>query len=203
AHRSNRIRQRQPRIERRARGAFARTRLPQALRLALGGLIVGALSIRVPEVWGNGYSVVNGFLHAPWLWQTVALVLVCKVGATAASAGSGAVGGVFTPTLFCGAALGLLYGTGMHALLPGAAPVPVSYAVVGMGALLAATTHAPLMSILMIFEMTLSYQVVLPLMLACITGYVTAHATGAPSVYARALARNRDDTLRLPPASSP
>ncbi|WP_347316079.1 chloride channel protein, partial [Ralstonia pseudosolanacearum] len=107
------------------------------------------------------------------------------------------------PTLFCGAALGLLYGTGMHALLPGAAPVPVSYAVVGMGALLAATTHAPLMSILMIFEMTLSYQVVLPLMLACITGYVTAHATGAPSVYARALARNRDDTLRLPPASSP
>jgi CIC family chloride channel protein len=83
--------------------------------------------------------------------------------------------------------------------------VPVSYAVVGMGALLAATTHAPLMSILMIFEMTLSYQVVLPLMLACITGYVTAHAAGAPSVYARALARNqedaRDDAQHLQPSS--
>ncbi|CAJ0787084.1 Voltage-gated ClC-type chloride channel ClcB [Ralstonia condita] len=185
----------------RARDAFSRTKLPLTLRLAVGGLIVGVLSTRVPEVWGNGYSVVNGFLHEPWLWQTVALVLICKVAATAASAGSGAVGGVFTPTLFCGAALGLLYGTGMHALLPGAAPVPISYAVVGMGALLAATTHAPLMSILMIFEMTLSYQVVLPLMLACITGYVTAHATGAPSVYARALARNRDDAQHLPSAS--
>ncbi len=149
--------------------------------------------------------MVNAFLHEPWLWQTVALVLICKVVATASSAGSGAVGGVFTPTLFCGAALGLLYGTGMHALLPDAAPVPVSYAVVGMGALLAATTHAPLMSILMIFEMTLSYQVVLPLMLACITGYVTAHAAGAPSVYARALARNRqdagDDAQHLPAPS--
>jgi CIC family chloride channel protein len=189
----------------RARDAFARTKLPLTLRLAAGGLIVGALSTGVPEVWGNGYSVVNGFLHEPWLWQTVALVLICKVVATASSAGSGAVGGVFTPTLFCGAALGLLYGTGMHALLPDAAPVPVSYAVVGMGALLAATTHAPLMSILMIFEMTLSYQVVLPLMLACITGYVTAHAAGAPSVYARALARNRqdagDDARHLPSPS--
>ena len=188
----------------RARDAFAQTKLPLTLRLAAGGLIVGALSTGVPEVWGNGYSVVNAFLHEPWLWQTVALVLICKVVATASSAGSGAVGGVFTPTLFCGAALGLLYGTGMHALLPDAAPVPVSYAVVGMGALLAATTHAPLMSILMIFEMTLSYQVVLPLMLACITGYVTAHAAGAPSVYARALARNRQDAgddaqhLRVP-----
>lgn len=177
----------------RARDAFARTKLPLTLRLALGGLIVGGLSTQLPEVWGNGYSVVNSFLHQPWLWQTVALVLICKVVATAASAGSGAVGGVFTPTLFCGAALGLLYGTGMHALLPGAAPVPISYAVVGMGALLAATTHAPLMSILMIFEMTLSYQVVLPLMLACITGYVTAHAAGAPSVYSRALAQNKGE----------
>jgi len=184
------------------REAFARTRLPLTLRLAAGGLIVGVLSTRVPEVWGNGYSEVNSFLHQPWLWQTVALVLICKVAATAASAGSGAVGGVFTPTLFCGAALGLLYGTGMHALLPDAAPVPISYAVVGMGALLAATTHAPLMSILMIFEMTLSYQVVLPLMLACITGYVTAHTAGAPSVYARALARNRDEAQRGAPESS-
>jgi CIC family chloride channel protein len=66
-----------------------------------------------------------------------------------------------------------------------------SYAVVGMGALLAATTHAPLMSILMIFEMTLSYEVMLPLMLACITGYVVAHRIRPESVYAKSLANNR------------
>ena len=175
----------------RARGGFLHIPLPFAVRMALGGLVVGVFSVKVPEVWGNGYSVVNSFLHEPWQWQGVTLVLLCKVLATAASAGSGAVGGIFTPTLFCGAALGLLYGSAMHALLPAAAAVPASYAIVGMGALLAATTHAPLMSILMIFEMTLSYQVVLPLMLACMTGYVTANAAGAPSVYARSLARDQ------------
>jgi CIC family chloride channel protein len=66
-----------------------------------------------------------------------------------------------------------------------------SYAIVGMGALLAATTYAPLMSILMIFEMTLSYEVMLPLMLACVTGYVVAHRIRPDSVYAKSLASNR------------
>ena len=104
-------------------------------------------------------------------WSAVAAILLLKIIATAASAGSGAVGGVFTPTLFVGAALGSLYGMGLQVLLPpGAVSTPASYAVVGMGAMLAATTYAPLMSILMIFEMTLSYEVMLPLMLACITG---------------------------------
>lgn len=125
----------------RARDAFARTKLPLTLRLAIGGLIVGALSTGVPEVWGNGYSVVNCFLHEP-----------LAVADHCAGAGS----------------------------------------------------HAPPMSILTIFEMTLSYQVVPPLMPACITGYVTARAAGAPSVYARALARNRqaaedEDWHLLPP----
>ncbi|MGE8620493.1 MAG: chloride channel protein, partial [Achromobacter spanius] len=165
---------------------------PLWVRMALGGLIVGALSVINPEVWGNGYSVVNSMLHTQWAWQAVAAILLMKILATAASAGSGAVGGVFTPTLFVGAALGALYGTGLQALLPaGGLSTVSSYAVVGMGALLAATTHAPLMSILMIFEMTLSYEVMLPLMLACITGYVIAHRIRPESVYAKSLANNR------------
>ena len=77
---------------------------------------------------------------------------------------------MFTPTLFVGAALGSLYGMGLQVCCRRARCPPASYAVVGMGAMLAATTYAPLMSILMIFEMTLSYEVMLPLMLACITG---------------------------------
>ncbi|WP_334159061.1 ClcB-like voltage-gated chloride channel protein [Achromobacter insolitus] len=175
-----------------APAAFARVPAPLWARMALGGLIVGALSVVNPEVWGNGYSVVNSMLHTQWAWQAVAAILLLKTLATAASVGSGAVGGVFTPTLFVGAALGALYGTGLQALFPvGDLSAVSSYAVVGMGALLAATTYAPLMSILMIFEMTLSYEVMLPLMLACITGYVVAHRIRPDSVYAKSLASNR------------
>lgn len=175
-----------------ARAAFGRVPAPLWVRMALGGLIVGALSVVNPEVWGNGYSVVNSMLHTQWAWQAVAAILLLKTLATAASVGSGAVGGVFTPTLFVGAALGALYGTGLQALFPaGDLSAVSSYAVVGMGTLLAATTYAPLMSILMIFEMTLSYEVMLPLMLACITGYVIAHRIRPDSVYAKSLASNR------------
>ncbi len=175
-----------------ARAGFGRLPAPLWIRMALGGLIVGALSVVNPEVWGNGYSVVNSMLHTQWAWQAVAAILLLKTLATAASVGSGAVGGVFTPTLFVGAALGALYGTGLQALFPaGDLSAVSSYAVVGMGALLAATTYAPLMSILMIFEMTLSYEVMLPLMLACITAYVIAHRIRPDSVYAKSLASNR------------
>jgi len=145
-----------------------------------------------PAVWGNGYSVVNSMLHTDWAWQAVAVLLLLKILATAASVGSGALGGVFTPTLFVGAALGGLYGTALQGVFPaGSLSAVSSYAVVGMGALLAATTHAPLMSILMIFEMTLSYEVMLPLMLACMMGYVIAQRIRPESVYAKSLANNR------------
>ncbi|MGV4382451.1 ClcB-like voltage-gated chloride channel protein [Pandoraea pneumonica] len=174
-----------------AKQRFGALPLPLFVRLGLGGLIVGVLSLQVPQVWGNGYSVVNSILHTHWAWQALAMVLVFKVLATASSAGSGAVGGVFTPTLFVGAALGSLYGLAMNALAPATASVASSYAVVGMGAFLAATTYAPLMSILMIFEMTLSYQVVLPLMLACVTAYLTAQTLREDSVYAKSLRRNQ------------
>ena len=124
------------------------------LKLALGGLVVGLISAAVPQVWGNGYSVVNDVLHSPWPLALVATVLIAKVFATAATTGSGAVGGVFTPTIFVGAMLGMLAGSIAHALWPGSS-LPVVYAVIGMGAFLAATTHAPLMSFLIVFEMTL------------------------------------------------
>ncbi len=175
-----------------SRTLFQRLPFPLWARMAAGGLIVGALSVLNPAVWGNGYSVVNSMLHTQWAWQAVAAILLLKTLATAASVGSGALGGVFTPTLFVGAALGALYGTALQRLFPaGSLSAVSSYAVVGMGALLAATTHAPLMSILMIFEMTLSYEVMLPLMLACMTGYVVAQRIRPASVYAKSLARNR------------
>jgi CIC family chloride channel protein len=171
-----------------ARRLARRLPLGVPLKLALGGLIVGAISAWRPEVWGNGYSVVNGVLHTPWPLLLVLSVLVAKVFATAATVGSGAVGGVFTPTIFVGALLGLLAGSAAHALWPGSS-MPTVYAVIGMGTFLAATTHAPLMSFLIVFEMTLEYQLVPALMLACLAAYHVSRAIRPDSIYHEALHR--------------
>ncbi|SAL73824.1 voltage-gated ClC-type chloride channel ClcB [Caballeronia choica] len=175
---------------------FALLPLPLPVRLALGGLIVGVISIWWPEVWGNGYEVVNSLLHEPWTWTALLTVLVFKIIATAATAGSGAVGGIFTPTLFVGAVLGCLFGIAVHTIWPHSTSAPFAYAMVGMGAFLAAATHAPLMAILMIFEMTLSYQVVLPLMLSCVVAYFIARTSEQTSMYEVTLRRTREEKER-------
>lgn len=157
-----------------SKGQFVQLKLPLYLQLALGGMVVGVISIFVPQVWGNGYSVVNHILQGSLLGWLLLATLAAKVVATASTVGSGGVGGLLTPSLFIGAAVGTLVGEAMHGLMPHVVSVPVAYGVIGMGAFLAATTQAPLTSILMIFEMTLDYQLVLPLMLACVTAHYTA-----------------------------
>ncbi|VWB83743.1 ClcB-like voltage-gated chloride channel protein [Burkholderia lata] len=171
---------------------FKRLPLPLPVRLALGGLVVGVISVWVPDVWGNGYSVVNHILHSPWTWQALVAVLVFKVIATSATVGSGAIGGVFTPTLFVGAVFGSLFGLAMQAVWPGHTSAYFAYAIVGMGAFLTGATQAPLMAILMIFEMTLSYQVVLPLLASCVFAYFVARATGTTSMYEITLHHHQD-----------
>jgi CIC family chloride channel protein len=166
-----------------------RVPLPVFLKMGLGGLIVGALAIFHPEVCGNGYSAVNTILAGNWVWQAVAVILLSKVIATAATFGSGAVGGVFTPTLFVGASLGYLFGDVARHLPLGLAINPSAFALVGMGAFLAATTHAPIMAMIMIFELTLDYQIILPLMLACVVGYYVSVSFEKRSIYSEALKR--------------
>jgi chloride channel protein, CIC family len=169
---------------------FARLRLPLYWQLGLGGLIVGAISILVPQVWGNGYSVVGQILRGELVGLWLFAVLAAKVLATSATVGSRAVGGVLTPTLFIGCALGALFGEGVHHALPLVTSQPTAYALVGMGGFLAATTHAPLTSILMLFEMTTDYQIVLPLMLACVVAHFTAKVyRRGESIYQASLAR--------------
>ncbi|HEY6453450.1 MAG TPA: ClcB-like voltage-gated chloride channel protein, partial [Steroidobacteraceae bacterium] len=172
----------------RARTAFRRLHWSPPWTLALGGLIVGVISVEVPRVWGNGFSVVNDMLNDKVPLDLLAVVLVAKLVSTAATVGSGAAGGILTPTLFMGAAMGALFGNGVHLADPHSSSQLAAYAVVGMGGFLAATTHAPLTSILLIFEMTLDYEVVLPLMLACVTGhYVARIYRRGESVYTRSL----------------
>ncbi len=125
-------------------------------QLALGGLIVGLLSLLTPKVWGNGYSVVQAFLLAPPLLSVIAGVFICKLLAVLASSGSGAPGGVFTPTLFVGMATGMLFAQLFALWFPGA-ETAILLGLAGMATLLAATTHAPIMSALMVCEMTGQY----------------------------------------------
>ena len=172
---------------------FASSGLPVWLRLALGGLIVGALAILSPEVYGNGFAAINELFHRELVWKTVAMIFALKLLATAATFGSGAVGGVFTPTLFVGAFLGYACGGALRAVLPHADINPLAFALVGMGAFLAAATQAPLMSILMLVELTRDYQVILPLMLACVLAYYTCRgAGGGASIYSESLRRQAE-----------
>ena len=161
---------------------------PVYLKMLVGGLIVGTFAIWHPEVCGNGSSTVSGILRGEWLWQTLIVILILKILATTATFGSGAVGGVFTPTLFVGASLGFLFGSGTQSVTS-LQINPSAFALVGMGAFLAAATHAPIMAIVMIFEMTWDYQIILPLMLACVVGYYTSVSIEKRSIYAEALKR--------------
>jgi len=171
---------------------YQRRGIPIFLRLGLGGFVVGLISMHYPQVWGNGFSVVNSILHSPWTAAALLDVLVCKIFATTAMVGSGAVGGVFTPTLFCGAALGALVGNCLTQIFPWMDASATAFAVVGMGAFLAGTTHAPLTSILMVFEMTRQYEMVLPLMLACVAAHYAAKMyRHGKSVYAESLTGKR------------
>jgi CIC family chloride channel protein len=180
-----------------ARKLFGRSKLPLPVRLGVGGLLVGLLSLLMPEIWGNGYEVVNSLLHNPWPWTMLLAVLALKVAATAMTVGSGAIGGIFTPTLFFGAVVGCLFGQLAQALWPAATSAPFAYAIVGMGAFLAAATSAPLMAILMIFEMTLSYEVMLPLILCCVVSYFVARSVDEQSMYEITIRRNRAEQERL------
>jgi CIC family chloride channel protein len=172
----------------RAHRYLAALRVPLWLKMSLAGLAVGGLSVIRPEVWGNGYSVVNSLLHQPWLWQSVLLILVLKVLATVLTSGSGAVGGVFTPTLFVGAALGTLAGNVVQLMLPGVSMT--AYTLVGMSAFLSAVTHAPLTAVVMVSEMTAGYGLVPALVLASLAGYYVSSVLHPGSIYAGSIPQN-------------
>ncbi len=155
-----------------------------ALRLMMGGLLVGGLSALAPEVWGNGSSSVSRVLHGGVLIQWVVLVLVIKLLATLLSTGSGAVGGLFTPTLFIGATSGYLLGAMALIKLPAQwVGSPETVAVIGMASALAAATQAPLMAIIMVLEMTGQFQLSVPIMLAAGMAYAVSTRFGTRPLY--------------------
>ena len=136
-----------------------------------------------PEVWGNGYGATNKILHEQMALEMVLGLLLAKLIATVAAVGTGTVGGVFTPTLFLGAGLGTALAMGLHSAGFAVGLATHTFALVGMGSLLAATTHSPLLAMVMLFEISLNYSMMPPLMLACALGTLVARQLHPESIY--------------------
>ncbi|MGE4542996.1 MAG: chloride channel protein [Pedobacter sp.] len=149
---------------------FAALKMPRLVKPILGGALVGIIGIVFPQVFGNGYEFIeNVLLGNGVLWLLAGLVVI-KAVATSLTLGSGLPGGLFAPSLFIGAVTGGAYGKALQVLFPGTVPATGPYALVGMGAFLAAATHAPMTAIFLLFEMTGSYDLIIPIMLCCVVG---------------------------------
>lgn len=162
---------------------FHRLHLTPPLQLAIGGLLVGMLSLVTPLVWGNGFSVVQSFLSQPPAMLFIAGILLCKIMAILSSSGSGAPGGVFTPTLFVGAALGMLFGQFCGLWAGSGDSIVILLALTGMATLLAATTHAPIMATLMVCEMTGEFTLLPGLLVACVLASALSRWLRPYSIY--------------------
>ena len=168
--------------------AFESQLIQQPFRAMVGGAVVGGTAAWIPAVAGNGYEPLNAILDTPMTVRAVTLLVVGKVVATSASVASGVPGGVFTPMLLVGAAVGTVWA---HLIgLVASTHVNIgSYALVGMAAVTAGSIHAPLTATVMVFELSGDYLIVLPLILATVISTYMSKAIGSESVYEAELRR--------------
>jgi len=164
-------------------------RLPLPWRPALGGLLCGAILCALPEVAGNGFEPLEALLDGKLAIGFVAWLLIAKPVATAIAVGSGNPGGAFTPTLLVGGCAGALYASGLHAVLGDAIGSPSTYALVGLAAAMAATTHAPLTGAVLACELSGDYALMLPLLVATALAAAWARRLYVDSVYTAELSR--------------
>ncbi|HEY6931405.1 MAG TPA: chloride channel protein, partial [Thermoanaerobaculia bacterium] len=170
-----------------AKRLFAASKLPMPAAMAIGGAIVGVIGIWLPEVWGNGFEGTNRILRGNPTLAFLALLCVGKIVATSATIGSGGVGGVFTPTLMVGATVGAAIARITQWIAPGFDAPVGGYALLGMGGLMAGVTRAPLLAMIMIFELTQNTAVILPMMLVSVVAIVSARMLEADSIYVQSL----------------
>ncbi len=158
-------------------------KFPEYLKPVLGGISIGIIAIAYPEVMGVGYDSINLALHGNLIWYFALLLIFVKVLGTALTLGSGGSGGIFAPSLFMGAALGAAFGGLVHSLFPAFTATPGAYALVAMGGLVAGTTRAPITAIIIVFELTNDYHIILPLMITCIISTILSSKLSRESIY--------------------
>ncbi len=168
---------------------FDRASSPNILKPAVGGLVVGGIAVAFPHVLGIGYESIEAAVEGQLAWHLALVLILAKLLATSVTLGSGGSGGIFAPSLFLGAMTGASLGAVIHQLLPGITAGPGAYALVGMGAVVAATTHAPLTAMIIIFELTGDYKIIAPLMAACVIAVLLAMRLHHSSIYTEKLVR--------------
>jgi len=176
-------------------------RFSESWRPAAGGVLLGLLLLAVPQMYGVGYEVLESAIAGKYALLFLLGLLAAKVLATSLTLSIGGSGGVFAPSLFMGAMLGTAFGLAMHAAVPGIAGPAGAYGLIGMGAVFAAAARAPMTAILIIFELTGDYRIMLPLMLAVVVATALAGRMSPDSIYTLKLARRGIDLLRRRPAS--
>ena len=164
-----------------------------------GGLLVGVMGCFVPQVMGVGYKFVGDALNDHLAIRLMLILLALKLVATAVSYASGSAGGIFGPSLFLGAMLGGAIGGVAHQLFPGYVATPGAYALVGMGAAFAGIVRAPMTSVVMIFEITRDYAVIVPLMIANLVSYFVSSRLQPEPIYEQLADQ---DGIHLPRAES-
>ena len=166
---------------------------PDWLRPAAGGILLGVLLLVVPQMYGVGYPVLERAVAGHYVIFALLGLLTAKVLATSLTMWIGGSGGVFAPSLFMGAMLGSAYGAIAHDALPHVAAAAGAYGLVGMGAVFAAAARAPITAVLIIFELTGDYRVILPLMIAVVIATTAANAATRDTIYTLKLRRRGVD----------
>jgi CIC family chloride channel protein len=144
---------------------FRRIPIPNHLKPAIGGLLLGVIALRLPEVMAGGYGWIQQAIDGKLALEIMAILVLAKILATSCTISSGGSGGVFAPSLFIGAMLGGAFGQLCHAVFPGIAPHPAAFVLVGMGGFFAGVAKVPLTALIMVSEMSGSYDLLVPLML--------------------------------------
>ena len=166
-----------------------RVPVPPVLRPALGGLALGLILVPLPYLYGVGYTTMDYALSAKLSPQLLAMLIPLKIVATSLTLASGGSGGVFLPSLYIGSVTGGFYGWVFHHLVGHAAAGSGAYALVGMAGLLAAATHSPITAMILLFEVTGDYKIILPVMVVATVATMVARAVKEDSLYTLKLSR--------------
>jgi len=168
---------------------FEKWKFPNLLKPVVGGLLIGTIGLYFPQVFGSGLNTIEKALNGSLSLQLMLILIIVKILATSLSLGSGSSGGVFAPALFIGAVLGGACGKLFQRYMPFAVAPPGAYALVGMASVFAGAAHAPVTAILIVFEMTGDYRMILPIMVAVVSATSIAQLLRRESIYTVKLKR--------------
>lgn len=166
-----------------------RLKIPDYLKPAIGGLLIGIIALKFPQTMGVGYESIDIALQGNKLWYIALILILLKIISTSLTIGSGGSGGIFAPSLFLGAMAGCSFGYFTYSFFPEISASPGAYALVAMGGVVAGTTHAPITAIIIVFELTNDYHIILPLMITCIISTLLSTKLSRESIYTLKLLR--------------